>query len=171
MWVFFRESPGSLGCRGSIGPLDPLAMVTPLNRCRGAVFFFSASGQSTGNAIIFFWRIKNVIGLVLLGKSEPETHGFLPLNIWGFPVNVPLNQSNENGDFWMPFFLLSQEGHFCGSLSSEGFCRDSLAEAVDVRNTHCLSPQKGYPLVICYIAIENGPLIVDLPSYKMVIFQ
>ena len=75
------------------------------------------------------------------------------------------------GIFKCPFFLLSQEGHFCGSLSSEGFCRDSLAEAVDVRNTHCLSPQKGYPLVICYIAIENGPLIVDLPSYKMVIFQ
>ena len=27
-----------------------------------------------------------------------------------------------------------------------------------------------YPLVICYIAIENGPVeIVDLPSYKKVI--
>ena len=26
-----------------------------------------------------------------------------------------------------------------------------------------------YPLVICYIAIENGPVeIVDFPSYKMV---
>ena len=26
-----------------------------------------------------------------------------------------------------------------------------------------------YPLVICYIAIEHGPVeIVDLPSYKMV---
>ena len=101
MWGFFRESPGSLrGAVGPLGPLDPLdSLVTPLNRCRGAVFFFSASGQSTGNAIIFFWRITNVIGLVLLGKSEPETHGFLPLNIWGFPVNVPLNQSNENGDF------------------------------------------------------------------------
>ena len=29
-----------------------------------------------------------------------------------------------------------------------------------------------YPLVICYIAIENGPVeIVHLPSYKMVIFH
>ena len=29
-----------------------------------------------------------------------------------------------------------------------------------------------YPLVICYIAIENGPVeIVDLPSYKIVIFH
>ena len=29
-----------------------------------------------------------------------------------------------------------------------------------------------YPLVICYIAIENGPVeIVHLPSYNMVIFH
>ena len=29
-----------------------------------------------------------------------------------------------------------------------------------------------YPLVICYIASENGPVeIVDLPSYEMVIFH
>ena len=31
-----------------------------------------------------------------------------------------------------------------------------------------------YPLVICYIAIENGPFIVDLPMiypWKMVIFH
>ena len=30
----------------------------------------------------------------------------------------------------------------------------------------------GYPLVICYIAIENGPVeIVDLPINSMVIFH
>ena len=29
-----------------------------------------------------------VIGLVLLGKSEPETHGFLPSNWLGFPVKI-----------------------------------------------------------------------------------
>jgi hypothetical protein len=28
-----------------------------------------------------------------------------------------------------------------------------------------------YPLVMTDIAVENGPLIVDLPSYKMVIFH
>ena len=29
-----------------------------------------------------------------------------------------------------------------------------------------------YPLVICYIAIENGPVeILDLPSYNLVVFH
>ena len=27
-------------------------------------------------------------GLVCWGKSTPETHGFLPSNIKGFPVNI-----------------------------------------------------------------------------------
>ena len=28
-----------------------------------------------------------------------------------------------------------------------------------------------YPLVVCYVAIENGLKKVDSPSYKMVIFH
>jgi hypothetical protein len=31
--------------------------------------------------------------------------------------------------------------------------------------------QTNYPLVICYIAIEHGIFIVDLPNLKMVIFH
>ena len=40
---------------------------------------------------------KYVNGLVLLGKSKPETHGFLPSNCLGFPVNFPIIQFYEYG--------------------------------------------------------------------------
>ena len=33
-----------------------------------------------------------VIGLVKKGKSSPETHGFLPSNSEGVPVNFPIIQ-------------------------------------------------------------------------------
>ena len=48
----------------------------------------------------------------------------------------------------------------------------SLCHLLPPRHTraaslHALqSGHKGYPLVICYIAIENGPFIVDLPIFK-----
>ena len=36
-------------------------------------------------------------------------------------------------------------------------------------NAGLANGKRCYPLVICYIAIENGPVeIVDFPSYKMV---
>ena len=42
----------------------------------------------------------------------------------------------------------------------------------DVVKNEARSVMGIYPLVICYIAIENGPVeIVHLPSYKMVIFH
>ena len=28
-----------------------------------------------------------------------------------------------------------------------------------------------YPLIVCYIAIEHGHLVVDLPFFNMVLFQ
>ena len=48
----------------------------------------------------------------------------------------------------------------------------SLCHLLPPRHTraaslHALqSGHKGYPLVICYVAIENGPFIVDLPIFK-----
>jgi len=40
-----------------------------------------------GNMVIH-WNLAKFNGLVLLGKSTPETHGFLPSNSEGFPVPI-----------------------------------------------------------------------------------
>ena len=48
------------------------------------------------NVIYIYIYISDFTGLVLLGKSEPETHGFLPSNWLGFPVNFPIIQFYED---------------------------------------------------------------------------
>ena len=60
------------------------------------------------------------------GKSEPETHGFLPSNWSGFPVNFPIIQFNfekrtpiiwKSGSMWIKFSLLSH------SVSASNYIR------------------------------------------------
>ena len=77
------------------------------------------------------------------------------------------------------YTVLHYVNFFCVQTMSRSPLREvsdletaSLCHLLPPRHTraaslHALqSGHKGYPLVICYIAIENGPFIVDLPIFK-----
>ena len=58
-----------------------------------------------GNMVIH-WNLAKFNGLVLLGKSTPETHGFLPSNSEGFPVPIfPSSNSMKNSGTIIELYL------------------------------------------------------------------
>ena len=64
-----------------------------------------------------------IIGLVLLGKSEPETMGF-SYEIWGFPAIFPLNSNNLSmkiteltGDVFGSAGMILRSRHSCEQVT------------------------------------------------------